>query len=86
MNVGVGWGFSLHKALNPVKRYFRFCIVKRISSQIGFQLSRFHGVMVITSDFDSDNLSSILSGTFCYILRTIGAHFVLKNTSPSEVY
>jgi hypothetical protein len=24
----------------------------------------FHGVMVITSDFDSDNLSSILSGTF----------------------
>ena len=27
-------------------------------------VGRFHGVMVITSDFDSDNLSSILSGTF----------------------
>ena len=26
----------------------------------------FHGVMVITSDFDSDDLSSILSGTFYY--------------------
>ena len=82
----MGWGFSLHKALNPVKRYFRFCMVNQIYSQISFLLLRFHGVMVITSDFDSDNLSSILSGTSCYILRTIGAAFVLKNTSSSEVY
>ena len=72
MNAGVGWGFSLHKVINPVKRYFRFCMVNQISSQIGFQLSGFHDVMGITSDFDSDNLSSILSGTFCFILRTIG--------------